>query len=201
MKNFVSNLKRNLKAISVIALCSAVVGCAHPISISQLADHQGYAGEKVSKTVAYVITGEQKKTEVTTPGGGGDKISYYPYRDLEVTLRSALGSVYEGVYALNSVEDSAAIEEHGIQLVYVPSISTNSSSESVFTWPPTEFTIDMSCTVFDADGKPVSNLNVSGEGKAEFDEFKNEFGLAAKRAAGSLNDKLTETILSHEELK
>ncbi|SEQ66882.1 hypothetical protein SAMN03080615_02279 [Amphritea atlantica] len=201
MKNFVSDLKRNLKAISVIALCSAVVGCAHPISISQLADHQGYAGEKVSKTVAYVITDEQRKAEVTTPGGGGDKISYYPYRDLEGTLRSALGSVYEGVYALNSTDDNATIKGNGIELVYVPSISTNSSSESAFTWPPTEFTIDMTCSVYDVDGGLVSTLDVTSEGKAEFDEFINEVGLAAKRAAGSLNDKLTESILSHEELK
>ncbi len=201
MINFISDLKRNLKVITLIGFCSVVVGCAHPISISQLADHQGYAGEKVSKTVAYVITDEQKKTEVITPGGGGDKVSYYPYRDLEGTLRSVLGSVYDDVYALNSATDSTAIKESDIKLVFVPRFSTNSSSESAFTWPPTVFTIDMTCSVYDANGGLVSTLNVTGEGKAEFDEFKHEYSLAAKRAAGHLHDKLIEAIRSDDELK
>lgn len=201
MNNIIFVLKRNLKAILVIAFCSAIVGCAHPISISQLDDHQGYVGNKIPKTVAYVINDEQKKTEVITAGGGGDKISYYPYRDLELTIRSVLGSVYQNVYALNSVEDKTTINENSIQLIYIPEITTTSSSESIFTWPPTDFTIDMSCSVIDANGNSVSTLNASGNGKAEFSEFKSEFGLAAKRASSSLNDKLTATILAQDELK
>ncbi|MBQ0757104.1 MAG: hypothetical protein KBT54_08360, partial [Amphritea sp.] len=178
-----------------------VVGCAHPINISQLEDQADYAGDKVSKTVAYVITDAQKQEEVISPGGGGDKVSYYPYRDLEKTIRSVLGSVYDDVYAINSTTDTKAIESNNIQLIYVPVISTSSSSESMFTWPPTKFTVNLSCSVSDAKGKNVVNVMVSGDGVAEFSEFKSDFGLSARRASTDLGNNFAAAIRKEEVIK
>ncbi|BBB25984.1 hypothetical protein [Amphritea japonica] len=190
-----------IKVILMAALAALVVGCAHPINITQLDDQADYAGDKVSKTVAYVITDAQKQEEVISAGGGGDKVSYYPYRDLEKTIRSVLGSVYDDVYAINSTTDFKAIESNNIQLIYVPVISTSSSSESMFTWPPTKFTVNLSCSVNDEKGQNVANVTVSGEGAAEFSEFKNDFGLSARRASTDLGNKFASAIRKQEAIK
>lgn len=201
MSAFIKGYLLHIKVMFIAVLATLVVGCAHPINISQLEDQAGFTGDKVSKTVAYVITDAQKQEEVISPGGGGDKVSYYPYRDLEKTIRSVLGSVYDDVYAINSATDVKAIESNNIELIYVPVISTSSSSESMFTWPPTKFTVNLSCSVSDAKGKNVASVIVSGDGAAEFSEFKSDFGLSARRASTDLGNNFAAAIRKQEAIK
>lgn len=72
-----------------------------------------------------------------------------------------------------------------------PSLVTTSHSPSLFTWPPTVFTIEITCRIQDEQGKPVTEIRVMGDGRAEFDEFKSDFSMSAKRAA---NDALTKLV-------
>ena len=43
-------------------------------------------------------------------------------------------------------------------------------------------------------GAPVAQIKVQGEGRAEFDEFKSDFSLSAKRAAQDALRKLIKSI-------
>ena len=53
----------------------------------------------------------------------------------------------------------------------------------MLTWPPTQFTVDLTCTIADGRGQTVDVIRVSGYGRAEFNEFKSNFSLAAVRAS------------------
>ena len=149
-----------------------------------------------SKKVAYVMTEADRYMQVTSEGGGGDKVSYFPYRDLEKAIRDALRAVYADVFAIKASSDSNAIQENDISFVFSPKIYTASDSESMFTWPPTQFYIDLSCKVTDPMGKIVSRIKVEGRGAAEYSEFKEDFGLAGRRAASDLSEKLKKEIIA-----
>jgi hypothetical protein len=43
--------------------------------------------------VGYYISEEQRAQEVITPGGGGDRVSYFSYRDRETALLLAIAAV------------------------------------------------------------------------------------------------------------
>ena len=64
------------------------------------------------------LTGEtaDRAREVITPGGGGDKVSYFPYRDLEKSIRDALRAVYSDVFVVKAASDAEAIKAHGSQI-------------------------------------------------------------------------------------
>jgi hypothetical protein len=171
-------------------------GCAHPISLA--ADTGSIVGSaagavKVDRKVAVAVSDEQKKREVTTPGGGGDKVSYFPYRDLETGLYVALSERFTSVSRVASVSDPK-VRADGITLIMVPDIGTTSFSPSIVTWPPTVFTITLDCTLKDANDKTVAQFKVQGEGRAEFDEFKADHSLSAKRAAQDVLKKLVAAL-------
>ena len=46
---------------------------------------------------------------VVTPGGGGDKISYQPYRDIETAFYKMLTNVFGNVTKLKTPKDADAI--------------------------------------------------------------------------------------------
>jgi hypothetical protein len=56
-------------------------------------------------------------------------------------------------------------------------------------------------TVLDPAGDQVSSGRVLGEGRAEFSEFKSDFGLSAKRAGTDVFNKLKIKLLSTPEFK
>jgi hypothetical protein len=178
----------------ILAFASLLGACAHPIVISPLETPVRSDDSFSSKKVAYVMTDADRSKEVTTEGGGGDKVKYFPYRDLEKAIRDTLRAVYSDVFVIKSPSDSAAIQEHDISFVFAPEISTSSNSQSMFTWPPTQFTIDLSCNVTDPVGNMISRIRVVGSGAAEFSEFKADFGLAGRRAASELSQKLKQEI-------
>jgi hypothetical protein len=148
--------------------------------------------------VAYVISDADRAKEVTSAGGGGDKVSYFPYRDMERAIRAALRSVYTEVEALKAAKDAGAA---GANLVFTPAITTTSSSPSPFTWPPTKFSADISCNVTDAAGNVVTTVQSVGNGAAEFDEFKSDFSLSARRAVEEAVAKLAQEIRKNDKLR
>ena len=155
----------------------------------------------IQKKVAYAMTEADRGKQVTTPGGGGDKVSYYPYRDLEKSIRDALRAVYQDVVVVKSATDADGIRSAGVEMVFTPEIKTDSSSPSAFTWPPTVFTTEISCTVTDPSGQEVARVKAVGNGAAEFSEFKNNFGLSASRSATEVAAKLAEEIRQNSKLR
>ncbi|WKB52957.1 hypothetical protein [Eleftheria terrae] len=128
-------------------------------------------------------------------------MSYFPYRDLEKAIRAALRSVYQDVTVLASANDAEAIRKADVAYVFKPEITTASSSPSPFTWPPTKFTAEVACTVTDASGTPVTQVKAVGQGAAEFDEFKSDFSLSARRAAADMAQKLVEEVRKNDKLR
>ena len=185
----------------ILSLASLLGACAHPIVISPLETPVRSDDSLSSKKVAYVMTDADRSKEVTTGGGGGDKVNYFPYRDLEKAIRDALRAVYSDVFVIKSSSDSAAIQGNDISFVFAPEISTSSNSQSILTWPPTQFTIDLSCNVTDPAGNIISRIRVVGSGAAEFSEFKADFGLAGRRAASELSQKLKQEISATPRLR
>jgi len=178
----IARLKGLATACGVLMLSA----CAHTIVITptptamQTSMKAPTPVAKVDKHVAYVIAPSDRDVEVTTPGGGGDKISYRPYRDMETVFYSVLSDVFTKVTQVGSAADAA--KTPGIDYVLVPSLSTTSSSASMLTWPPTDFSITIDTKALNAGGTQIWEGSVTGKGHAEFDEFKKEFPLAARRA-------------------
>jgi hypothetical protein len=149
---------------------------------------------EIDENVGYFISDENLNKKITSPGGGGDKVSYQPYRDTEAALNTILSRVFNKVYSIDSVDDIQYLSERNIRYIFKPSIKTDSSSSSAFTWPPTEFTFELTCSAVDTNGASVWEKTVSATGKAEFDEFKIDFSLAARRASDKAFQKMLNEI-------
>jgi hypothetical protein len=187
-------MKRFFLAFASFLMVVLATGCAHPISLSgDVAGLGGTGASKIDRKVGLVMNDDLRKREVTSPGGGGDKVSYQPYRDLETGLYVALSESFSGVSRVSGAADPK-VQTDGLQLLVTPSISTTSYSPSLMTWPPTVFTIELACSITDAQNKPVTEVKVQGEGRAEFDEFKGDFSLSAKRASTDALKKLVKAL-------
>lgn len=195
----ISNLLRAACAAGMIALLS---GCAHDITIS--GDNAALVSRTTSpinKTVGLIITDEERSKEVVSPGGGGDKVAYKPYHDLELPIYLQLSNVFKDVIKLNSVPDTATSQTKNLSYIVTPTITTTSSSPSLLTWPPTDFTVTLECTVTDPSGKLITKKAVTGSGHAEFSEFKRNFGLAAQRATLDAVQKMQSAMQESAELR
>lgn len=184
-------------ALSVVALLGA---CAHPLSLDSPTGPARNDATLVAKKVGYVITDADRARQVTTPGGGGDKVSYFPYRDIEKSLREALRSVYQDVTSLPAATP-AAVGPAGVGFVFTPVITTTSSSPSAFTWPPTKFSTEIACTVTDAQGAQIAQFKVTGDGAAEFDEFKSDHSLSARRSVKEAAEKFAQAVRRDPKLR
>jgi hypothetical protein len=196
---FYSLVRSLLAIVAVLVLTS----CAHAISIDPGPSQTSYQNKLSPKKVGYVISVADKNKQVITAGGGGDKVSYYPYRDIEQPIREALRSIYTDVYAIASIRDVDTIKKDEVSIIFTPEISTTSNSSSILTWPPTNFTIDFNCSVVDAAGVSIASFKVSGKGDAQFSEFSaaRDGGLSGRRAAGDLSEKLRQVILQNPALQ
>lgn len=171
-------------------------GCAHPIQLTP--DPAALVGTgtapKIDRSAVLLITDAQLAQEVITPGGGGDKVSYKPYKDLQTGIYVALGEVFTRVGLASSPNDPR-IGTDPATVVVTPTITTTSYSPSIFTWPPTIFTISLELAFRDPGGtKTVATVRVQGEGRAEFDEFKSDFSLSSKRAAQDVLARMIKAI-------
>lgn len=176
-------------------------GCAHPITMSpNMTAISGMVEKKIDQRVGLLITDADRQIQVTTPGGGGDKVSYFPYRDLEPALYFALSESFASVTRVSSLSDPKVAAER-LHFVVKPNIQTTSFSDSVLTWPPTVFTIELVAKVNNPAGSPVTDIRVMGEGRASFDEFKGQHGLSASRAAEDTVKKFIRAIGSSAALR
>ena len=182
-------------------LVAGLVGCAHPIAITPTVTLDKAPDPLIKKNVAYVMTDADREKQVTTDGGGGDKVSYYPYRDLEKAIRDALRVAYSDVVVVQSQNNIDQLKTRNIAYVFVPEITTTSDSSSYFTWPPTKFRIEMNANVSDTKGNFITRVRVVGTGAAEYSEFKGNFGLAGSRAADDLSAKFIDEIKNNPKLK
>lgn len=183
------------------ALLALLTACAHPIGIGPIETPVRNEAGLNPKKVAYVMTDADRGKEVTTPGGGGDKVTYFPYRDLEKALRDALRAVYADVFVIKSGTDKEAIQGFGVSYVFTPEITTTSESPSPFTWPPTKFGIDLTCKVTDAEGRLLTQVRAQGNGAAEYTEFMKDFGLAGRRAASQVSEQLKQEVTANPQLR
>lgn len=186
--------------IRLAALCfgiSLFAGCAHNITIAPDAASltPSKKPEQINATVGLVVTNAMRTREVVTPGGGGDKVAYKPYHDLEFPVYLALSQTFKDVVKLDATPTEAVARAKGLTYVITPDITTTSSSPSLLTWPPTDFGVTLACTLADPTGKVIAKAQVSGAGHAEFDEFKHNLGLSAERATVDAVKKLPEAIV------
>ena len=189
---------RAFVALAAVLGIAVLGGCAHPITITpDLAAVSTSGGTPIKKNVGYYMAPEDKARQFTTAGGGGDKISHYPYRDLDAGIYKVLSNVFQNVSVLKSATDTETIRKDGITYVFVPEIVPSSLSDSLITWPPTSFTVLLTCTVYDANGKVIGKKTVVGNGAATFDEFKRDFSLAGRRASADALAKL-QVLLSKD---
>lgn len=198
-------IKSHMAPSSFVGAVVAVLllgACAHPITINPTSTPLRSEDQLYSKkVVGYVMTDADRGKQVTTEGGGGDKVSYFPYKELEKGIRDALKSIYGDVVLVRSPTDIEAIQRDQIFFVFAPEIYTNSNSDSILTWPPTQFSIDLLSTVTDATGNILVRVRVIGQGAASFSEFSGDFGLAGRRAAKDALEKFIAEIRANERLR
>jgi len=194
-------IRRALMGLASVTALVVMTGCAHQVSMSPELKQLPAVASKIDKNVAYVISAADLAKEVQTPGGGGDKIKYQPYRDLDGALYKAFSEVFKDVTKLSSTAEAPALASKGVTLVIEPAITTTSSSESMFTWPPTQFSVELVCKVSDLQGKAITEVRAMGKGAATFDEFKSDFSLAARRASKEAVDNLVKVLSETAELR
>ncbi|MGC7405127.1 hypothetical protein ACPWR0_16345 [Pandoraea pneumonica] len=189
-----------LCAAFIVALAS---GCAHQVSITPdiAAVNAPEGATRIDKHVGFVITDQLRELIVTTPGGGGDKIRYKPYADTETAFYKMFSNVFTNVSRLKSVDDSASAKKGALAYVVVPTITTDSSSASLVTWPATDFTVNLKCEIRNLDGTIFATQTVTGTGHADFSEFKSDFSLSGRRATADAMIKLQDALLKMPELR
>jgi hypothetical protein len=191
----------SIRMIAALSVVAALSGCAHEISLTGDASKlPALSTAPLDKNVGLVITEEESSLEVITPGGGGDKVSYHPYHDLELPIYVGLGHVFKNVTKFKSMPDAATIQSKHLDYVITPTIKTISSSPSLVTWPPTDFSVMLSCTVTDPSGQKLVTEDVTGTGHAEFSEFKHNLGLAGQLATADAVGKLQAALSTSPEL-
>jgi len=168
--------------IAIITTLLFLTGCAHPIDITPdvaKLDGQANKAHRIPLKVGYYIPLEKSSIETVTQGGGGDNVSYFPYRDIDFGYRKILSNIFTGVVKLDSIANTN--QEH-IDYIFIPDIVTVSGSTGFFTWPPTSFTVDLTSNVRDTNGKMLTNARVVGMGSASTEEKLTEHGIAGKHA-------------------
>lgn len=162
-------------------------GCAHSIVISPNVEKVGSDIEsrvQIKKNVAYYISDIERDLEVNSPGGGGDSVEYFPYRDIEVGFEKMLSNVFVNVKKLKDPQGTNRERIIDIDYLIKPEIITISQSASSVTWPPTNFVVDLTCNIMDGSWNVIEIIKVIGEGRAEMSEMRWTFdrGLAGRRA-------------------
>ncbi len=179
-----------------------LAGCAHPIVITpELQSLQSRQGTYIQATAGYYIASHDRERQVITPGGGGDKVSYYPYKELEPALQKVLFTVFENVKKLDLTPTPDYLKANEITFVFLPEIMTDSSSDSLFTWSPTSFTVNLRVKAFSQEWDLIWERKYNGVGSATFSEWDGEVGLAAKRASQKVFSELLDDLSRASEFR
>jgi hypothetical protein len=193
-------------ALFLVLLAAAVLaGCAHPMTIKPdigaLGASPAADSQRIQKYVGLYIAAADRAKQVTTAGGGGDKVTYAPYADLETGLYKVLGDSFVGVAIVQSPTDTETITKKQLAYVVQPDITTTSSSKGFFTWMATDFSVTVACKITDASGQPVTTVSATGTGKATSDELMKNFSAAGERASQDALIKLRGALLDSPALK
>jgi hypothetical protein len=193
----------NARTIFSLLLTGVLLGCAHPMTITSDIDSLATTSSaaRIPKHVGLYIPAEDLGKQVTTSGGGGDKVTYRPYADMQTGIYKMLSNVFQDVTLLASPSNSSAISKSSLSYIVQPEITTSSSSSGILTWMATDFTVQLTCRISDPAGNSVVSVPVSATGHAEFSELKSDFSLAGRRAAQEALHRAQEALLQHEELK
>lgn len=194
-------MRRILQLVVATAATLTLLGCAHPINMNPDLATVNPAGAPINRTVGLRITEASKTIEVTTPAGGGDKVRYFPYKDIEPGLYKVVSDTFRETSMIRTDSDLSKLQNSPSALVLTPEITTESASDSVVTWPPTQFTVNLNCRITDLAGKEVDTVRVSGYGRATFDEFKSNFSLAAVRASTDALNRLSQALRDSAKLR
>ena len=191
-----SSIKRLIVGISALFLG----GCAHPIKVGPdiaVIDQKISTNAAAPARIGYYIPPELLALEVTTPGGGGDNVRYYPYRDIEPGFERLLSKLFSDVVRLPAPPAYSGEIHQKLDYVFEPLISTSSGSTGFFTWPPTNFSVDLTSTIRDASGKMIASPRVLGVGTAGTSERIADHGIAGRRA---MEDALVKMQVALREL-
>ena len=156
---------KNHLLFSLLALVLLLSGCAHEVRIapdvSQI-DRPFGSPNRLENSVAYYISQEQIAKSVVTAAGGGDSVKYSPYKDFIEGFEKVLKNTYEKVVRLSSLTQI----DKNIDLVFLPKVSTSSSSSSSIFWPPENFSIELETSIRKPNGEILNEIKVSGSGSA-----------------------------------
>lgn len=191
------------KLLATISVILTLAGCAHPMAINPELGKIALpsAAQPLQKHVAYYISDTLLQKEVTSAGGAGDSVTYFPYRDMELALYKMLSNVFGEVSRVKTLPDQAAMADKKMVYLVTPTLSTTSSSGSALTWPPTQFSVDLSCVVTDASGKQVVTKKVVGLGTGEFSEFKKDPSITGRRAVQDAVLNMQQALLAEPALR
>ena len=133
--------KSFLGFVSIIVIVTVFSGCAHKITLAPDTEKISTPVEIKQKpyNIGYFI--EDINLAVITGGGGGDRVTYQPYKETESALVSVLSKHFQKVYKIESLENKDFLNKNNLKLIFTYKIVTHSSSQSLFTWPPTNFSI------------------------------------------------------------
>jgi hypothetical protein len=195
-------MMRQVLGLCALAATLTLGACAHSISIEP--GSLLPTGRPTSnRSVAYVISAADLAREAFDRAPGGDSVNYFPYRDIESGLRQMLQALYAKVVVLRDTGDVAVIQRDDVSLIFMPTLSTQTTRFSPLTWVPTNFSLLISYRVQDVSGREVYHNTAHGDGRAYYTEVidTRESGLAGRRAAREALAKMREQIESAPELK
>ena len=151
---------------------------------------------RIEKNVGYYISPENLAKQVETPGGGGDKVKYFPYKESEPALNKILSNLFGEVYPLSSPNPTEFVAAKNIAYIFIPTITTDSSSCSAicikhpfsagsscgYIWPPCDFSVSLDCRATDGAGKVIWETSLKAEAHVGLPEIKRDRSLAGKEA-------------------
>jgi len=189
-------MKKLLCLISVVLIS----GCAHNIKITPETTAANTQA-KSATVVGYYVSAADKAIKNTTPGGGGDKVSYQLTKDMEYGFFKALNDSYETVKVLEASHDAQKMKADGITLVFEPKFTSTSSGSSLLIWPADKFSITVQCKAYNQTGALVLDKAFTGQGTATNGEVLKDFSLAANRAATDVLAQVKKELASNASLK
>jgi hypothetical protein len=121
--------------------------------------------DKKDKTVVLVISESKASTGIRRRvAAGNEDIIFYPYKDLEKGMSDALASLFKYVIVVRSEVEASRIDKRTVNLVFYPDVSTEAYNNSSFTWPPTDFIVQIDTSVTNQTGVGIANFSVRGTG-------------------------------------
>jgi hypothetical protein len=188
----------------LFSLClMMLVGCgAHRIIITpELQSLKKTEAGYIQATAGYYITPYDLGNYVYSPAGGGERVWYYPYKELEPALQKVLLNLFQDVKRLDLMITPEYLKANDISFAFLPEIKTDSDSDAIFTWMPTSFTVNLSCKAFSQNGILIWERKYTGVGTATFSELTDDVSLAAKRASQKVFSEMLNDLLKAKEFR